>query len=76
LLHPAESSVRGHVAEHVDLRGDNSSPESWTIAVVIVLGHAAGQEVAAGRMSPEDAGAACRDGVMRFVLKRPVGGSG
>jgi hypothetical protein len=49
---------------------DKSSPESWAIAAVIALGHAAGQEVAAGRMRRDEAGAAYRDGVMRLLLKR------
>jgi AcrR family transcriptional regulator len=51
---------------------DKTSPESWTIAAVIALGHAAGQEVAAERMSPSDAGAAFRDSVLRLVLSRPA----
>ncbi|MEV6844609.1 TetR/AcrR family transcriptional regulator [Actinoplanes sp. NPDC051411] len=55
---------------------DTSSPESWAVAAVIALGHAAGQEVAAGRMSRDDAGAAYRDGVMRLLLNRPAAGNG
>jgi AcrR family transcriptional regulator len=51
---------------------EKTSPESWAIAAVIALGHAAGQEVAAERMSPSDAGVAFRDGVLRLVLRRPA----
>jgi hypothetical protein len=35
---------------------------------VIALGHAAGQQVIAGRMNPAEAGAAYRDSVLRLVL--------
>lgn len=48
---------------------DRTAPESWAIAAVIALGHAAGQEAAAGRMSRSEAGAAFRDGVLRLVLR-------
>ncbi|WP_327010692.1 TetR/AcrR family transcriptional regulator [Dactylosporangium sp. NBC_01737] len=46
--------------------------ESWIITVTIALGHAAGQEVTAGRMGPDEAGAAYRDSVLRLVLNRPI----
>jgi hypothetical protein len=46
---------------------DTQLPESWTVAAVVALGHAAGQEAGAGRMSPRDAGAAYRDSVLRLV---------
>jgi AcrR family transcriptional regulator len=55
---------------------DKSSPESWAIAAVIALGHAAGQQVAARRMSRDEAGAAYRDGVMRLLLNRSAAGNG
>ena len=55
---------------------DKNAPESWAIAAVIALGHAAGQQVAAGRMNRDDAGAAYRDGVMRLLLIRPAGANG
>jgi hypothetical protein len=55
---------------------DKSSPESWAIAAVIALGHAAGQQVAAGRMSRDEAGAAYRDSVTRLLLNRPAAGKG
>lgn len=44
-----------------------TSPE-WLVAAVIALGHAAGKEVAAGRMSSTDAGAAFRTGALRLCL--------
>jgi AcrR family transcriptional regulator len=46
--------------------------EGWIIGAAIALGHAAGQQVTAGRMSPEDAGAAYRDSVLRLVLRQPI----
>ncbi|GAA3933876.1 TetR/AcrR family transcriptional regulator [Actinoplanes auranticolor] len=46
---------------------DTRLPEAWTVAAVVALGHAAGQEAGAGRMSPRDAGAAYRDSVLRLV---------
>jgi AcrR family transcriptional regulator len=42
--------------------------ETWIVAAVIALGHAAGQQVIAGRMNPAEAGAAYRDSVLRLVL--------
>lgn len=45
--------------------------EDWILVAVIALGHAAGQQVAAGRMSPNEAGAAYRDSVLRLVLQQP-----
>lgn len=50
--------------------------EAWVLVTVIALGHAAGQQVAAGRMSPDEAGAAYRDSVMRLVIKQPVAETG
>ncbi|GAA3347060.1 hypothetical protein GCM10020358_60420 [Amorphoplanes nipponensis] len=46
--------------------------EEWTISAVIALGHAAGQQVAAGRMSSAEAAAAYRDSVLRLVVKLPM----
>jgi AcrR family transcriptional regulator len=46
--------------------------EAWIVTAVIALGHAAGQQVTAGRMSPHDAGAAYRDSVLRLVLRQPA----
>ena len=43
--------------------------EGWLISAAIALGHAAGQQVTAGRMSPDEAGAAYRDSVLRLVLR-------
>lgn len=53
---------------------EDSWPESWMVATVIALGHAAGQQVATGRMSGHEAGAAYRDGVMRLLLSRSGAG--
>ncbi|MEU4420703.1 helix-turn-helix domain-containing protein [Actinoplanes sp. NPDC024001] len=41
----------------------------WLVAATISLGHAAGQEVTAGRMSPEAAGAAFRESVLRLAQR-------
>jgi AcrR family transcriptional regulator len=46
---------------------DAGLPEGWVVSAVIALGHAAGQEVIAGRMSARDAGAVYRDSVLRLV---------
>jgi AcrR family transcriptional regulator len=46
--------------------------DAWIVAAVIALGHSAGQQVIAGRMSARDAGAAYRDSVLRLVLGRPA----
>jgi hypothetical protein len=35
--------------------------ERWIISVIMALGHAAGQQVTAGRMTPDEAGAAYRE---------------
>jgi AcrR family transcriptional regulator len=53
---------------------DKSWPESWMVATVIALGHAAAQQVATGRMGGHEAGAAYRGGVMRLLLTRPGSG--
>jgi AcrR family transcriptional regulator len=47
-------------------------PEDWMISATIALGHAAGQQVTAGRMSPDEAGRAYRDSVLRLVLRQPI----
>lgn len=44
---------------------DCAMPTTWCIAAIIGLGHAAGQEVTAGRMTPAEAGAAFRESVIR-----------
>jgi hypothetical protein len=44
---------------------DSAMPTTWYIAAIIGLGHAAGQEVTAGRMTPAEAGTAFREGVLR-----------
>ena len=48
---------------------DDRSPVTWQVAAIVALGHAAGQEVAAGRMSPAGAGAAFRSAVLRVCLR-------
>jgi AcrR family transcriptional regulator len=47
---------------------DPQLSETWIVAAVIALGHAAGQQVIAGRMNPADAGVAYRDSALRLVL--------
>lgn len=51
-------------------------PEDWMISATIALGHAAGQQVTAGRMSPDEAGTAYRDSVLRLVLRQPIAEDG
>lgn len=55
-----EASTRGMLVA-------DASPD-WLIAAVIALGHAAGQEVAAHRMSADEAGEAFRSGALRLCL--------
>lgn len=50
---------------------DARHSEDWLISATIALGHAAGQQVTAGRMTPHQAGAAYRDSVMRLILGWP-----
>ena len=52
---------------------DTRLPEAWTVTAVIALGHAAGQEVTAGRMGQREAGTAYRDSVLRLVRADPPG---
>ncbi|GAA4607944.1 AcrR family transcriptional regulator [Actinoplanes octamycinicus] len=47
---------------------DTRHSESWLVTAIIALGHAAGQQVAAGRMTAAEAGAAYRDGALRVAL--------
>ena len=49
---------------------DRSMPTGWYLAAVIALGHTAGQEVAAGRMTVARAGVAFRESALR-VLRAP-----
>lgn len=51
---------------------DPSMPATWYLAAITGLGHAAGQEVAAGRMAPAKAGAAFRESVLR-ICRAPHG---
>lgn len=55
-------------AREQDLLPAGASPD-WLAAGVIALGHAAGQEVTAGRMRAPDAGAAFRSGALRLCLR-------
>ena len=71
--------IVGHLADilgrgRADGQFDASSPVTWQIAAIVALGHAAGQEVAAGRMSPVAAGEAFGSAVLR--LCRPATDSG
>jgi AcrR family transcriptional regulator len=50
---------------------DRTMPKTWYLAAIIGLGHAAGQEVIAGRMTPATAGAAFRESVLR-VCRAPL----
>jgi AcrR family transcriptional regulator len=45
---------------------DNAHPPGWYVAAIIGLGHAAGEEAAAGRMSIAKAGRAFADAVRRI----------
>ena len=49
---------------------ERAMPTAWYLAAIIALGHAAGQEVAAGRMTVAQAGVAFRESVLR-VLRAP-----
>jgi AcrR family transcriptional regulator len=44
---------------------DRAMPTTWYLAAIIGLGHAAGHEVVAGRMTQAKAGAAFRESVLR-----------
>jgi hypothetical protein len=46
-------------------------PTTWHLTAIISLGHAAAQEVIAGRMTPSKAGAAFRDSALR-VCRGPT----
>lgn len=49
---------------------DRTMPKTWYLAAIVGLGHAAAQEVIAGRMTPANAGAAFRESVLR-VCRTP-----
>lgn len=44
---------------------DAAVPISWLLAATVALGHAAGEEVTAGRMTTDEAAAALRRGILR-----------
>jgi hypothetical protein len=46
---------------------DGGADAEWLTAAVLALGHAAGAEVAAGRMRTSRASAALRDSVLKLV---------
>lgn len=50
---------------------DRTMPTTWYLAAIIGLGHAAGQEVAAGRMTTARAGTAFRESVLRICRTPP-----
>jgi AcrR family transcriptional regulator len=50
---------------------DPAMPTTWYLAAIIGLGHAAGQEVTAGRMTSADAGRAFRESVLRICRNQP-----
>ena len=62
-------------AREQDLLPAGASPD-WLVAAVVALGHAAGQEVTAGRMQAKDAGPAFRSGALRLCLRDVTGGPG
>jgi AcrR family transcriptional regulator len=51
---------------------DRRQRADWLVTAVISLGHAAGQEVAAGRMSPPDAEDAFRQSILRICAPVPA----
>lgn len=58
---------RGRVSDELD----DGPPVSWQISAIIGLGHAAVQEVTAGRMSMQAAGKAYRRTVLRICAADP-----
>ncbi|WP_197700250.1 hypothetical protein [Micromonospora echinaurantiaca] len=51
---------------------DPALPPTWLAATTIALGHAAGAEVAAGRMAADQAAAALRTSILRvYGAARP-----
>ena len=50
---------------------DRAMPTTWYLAAIVGLGHTAGHEVLAGRMTPAKAGAAFRESVLR-VCRAPL----
>ncbi|WP_280363843.1 TetR/AcrR family transcriptional regulator [Nocardia wallacei] len=82
VLHRVEATPQGDRDRHIPVddylrrlirRGqragefDRTQPPSWLAAAVIALGHAAGEEVKAGRMSVEEAEERLRVSVLRLV---------
>jgi len=58
---------RGQRSGEVDV----AHPVHWYVTAIIALGHAAGAEVMADRMTPVEAGAAFRDAVVRVTVGTP-----
>jgi AcrR family transcriptional regulator len=54
---------------------DGRLSPAWLVAATIALGHAAGQEVSAGRMSSRQAGDAFRESVLRVCVAQAPGRS-
>jgi AcrR family transcriptional regulator len=50
---------------------DRAMPTTWYLAAIIGLGHAAGREIIAGRMTPAKAGTAFRDSVLKVCCAPP-----
>jgi AcrR family transcriptional regulator len=71
--HRPVTGLLGQILERgrADGQFEARSPVTWQIAAIVALGHAAGQEVAAGRMPPADAGEAFRTAVLRVCLPAP-----
>lgn len=54
---------------------DPATSVGWLAAATIALGHAAAQQVTAGRMTSHTAGAHFRDSVLRLCLPAPIPGA-
>jgi AcrR family transcriptional regulator len=63
---------RGRAAGQID----SEQPLAWQIAAIIALGHAAAQEVAAGRMALDEAGQAFGSAVLRMLFTTVSGEAG
>lgn len=55
---------------------DRDTTAAWLVAAIISLGHTAGQQVQAGRLSIRDAGTAFRESVRRICVREIEGPSG
>lgn len=51
---------------------DDTLSAAWLVSATVALGHAAGAEVAAGRMTTENAAATLRDSMLRLFGRAPT----